>query len=418
MPIRKNKTTNSGFVQRREFIKTGGALLTAAIASPTVMGSLPKRENFPSNMLNQAPSDVAYGLPSTFEKDVVRKVTHGGNAAWTPIEQMRGIITPNGLHFGSHHSGVPDIDPETHEVYIHGMVDKPLKFNINQLLRYPMQRAVRFLECSGNSWEIAVSSEAPQKTAGQLHGLVSGAEWIGIPVKTLLEEAGVKPKAKWVIAEGADTGSLARSIPIEKMMCDAILAFYQNGERLRPAQGYPVRLFLPGWEGNTNIKWLRRLEVVDQPAFTKDESRLYTETLANGTIEEFSFNMDVKSVITHPSGGQQLQEKGFYEVAGIAWSGFGKIKKVEVSDDGGKTWAKAELQGESLSKSLTYFTLPWNWTGRRDAILMSRAFDEAGRVQPTRAEWKKIYHPGSYNHYNAIQAWHINKHGEVRNVYY
>ena len=246
--------------------------------------------------------------------------------------------------------------------------------------------------------------------------LISGSEWIGVPAKLLLQEAGLRPGAKWVIVEGADSGTLARSIPIEKMLDDALIALYQNGERLRPAQGYPMRLMLPGWEGNTSIKWLRRLEISDQAAYTKDESRAYTETLKDGTIERFSLNMGVKSVITHPSAGHMLPERGYYEISGLAWTGYGKIKKVEVSDNGGKNWVTADLHPPVLNKSLTRFSVPWQWAGQ-EAKLQSRATDEYGNIQPSHAAWKTIYAQGSYNHYNAIQTWLISREGTLSNVF-
>lgn len=405
-----DKTT--GFIPRREFLKTGASLLTA-IAVPSVLAENIK---IPQSMLIPGEFDSPYGSPSTFEKDITRVIPPHGNAAFTPIANQRGIITAPGLHFGAHHSGIPQINPQQHELYIHGLTERALRFNLNDLERYPLQGGIMFLECSGNTWSQALSDKAANKSAQDLYGLVSGSEWLGVPVKLLLEEASIKPEGKWVIAEGSDAGTHARSIPLEKLMDDAIIALYQNGERLRPAQGYPMRLFLPGWEGNMNVKWLRRLEVVDQPAYTKDESRAYTETLPDGTIEQFSFYMDVKSVITHPSGQQKLQERGFYEISGLAWSGKGKITKVEVSDNGGITWLNAELHSPILSKSLTKFSMPWHWRGKA-AKLQSRATDEFGNVQPTHTAWKAQYFAGSYNHYNAIQSWAISEKGDVSNVF-
>jgi sulfane dehydrogenase subunit SoxC len=237
-----------------------------------------------------------------------------------------------------------------------------------------------------------------------------------VPARILLEEAGLKPSAQWAIAEGADGGSHTRSIPVSKLLDDAMLAVYQNGERLRGAQGYPLRLLLPGWEGNANVKWLHRLELSDTPSYSKDESGLYSEPLADGGFARFSFPMDVKSVITHPSGGQTLRKSGFYEIAGLAWSGHGKLSRVEVSADAGRSWAKADLSGPILSKSLTRFTIPWRWDGKPTTIL-SRATDEVGRVQPARTEWKSRYKDHSFNHYNAIQAWRVDREGMLRNAY-
>ncbi|WP_333003136.1 sulfite dehydrogenase [Vibrio coralliilyticus] len=407
-----NESNKTGFLARRDFLKSGATFLTA-LAVPS---ALAKTIELPKNMLVPGGFDTAYGARSKHEKDVKRTVNPDGNASFTPIAHQRGIITPSDLHFGAHHSGIPEINPNEHELYIHGLTDKPMRFNLEQLDKYPHSGGIMFLECSGNTWSQALAESAPDKSAQELYGLVSGSEWIGVPVKLLLETVGVKPSAKWVIAEGADAGTHARSIPIEKIMDDAIIALYQNGDRLRPAQGYPMRLFLPGWEGNMNVKWLRRLELTDRPAYTKDESRAYTETLPDGTIERFSFYMGVKSLITHPSGQQKLPAPGFYEVSGLAWSGAGKVTKVEVSDDGGKTWVEADIQQPVLSKSLTRFTLPWKWNGSA-AKLQSRATDEFGNVQPTHAVWKSKYLGGSYNHYNAIQSWAVSKQGEVRNAF-
>ncbi|NVO56991.1 sulfite dehydrogenase [Rhodobacteraceae bacterium B1Z28] len=416
------KTT--GFVGRRDFLKAGATFLTASSAAlPATLtakgaSAAPK---IPDNMLYPGVEDEAYGSPSPHEAGNVRKIFPQNEkstltASFTPLHTQKGIITPSGLHFGAHHSGVPEIDPEMHELFIHGMTDRPLKFTASDLMRYPLSGGINFLECGGNSAPQGYYPEAQPMPLQYLHGLVSGSEWIGVPVKLLLQEAGLNPKAKWVIAEGADAGFLARSIPLQKLLDDAIIALYQNGERLRPAQGYPMRLFLPGWEGNTSIKWLRRLEVTDRPAYTREESRHYSETLADGSIEGFSMYMGVKSVITHPSAGQVLPDKGYYQVNGLAWSGFGKISRVEVSDDGGKNWVPAELEGPVLNKSLTRFTLPWRWDGS-PVRLQSRAFDEWDNVQPTHEAWKSRYFEGSRNHYNAIQTWYIDAQGTVSNVF-
>lgn len=407
-------------VKRREFISTGATLLVGVGASASHAHS-PSAAGLPPSMLQPGRPDDPYGEPSSFEKDVIRSVSapsaySTGASSSTPIHLQKGVITPSGLHFGLHHSGIPEIDPETHDLFVHGMIERALKFSTRDLMRYPLSGGLRFLECSGNTWSRGYYEEPGSRSCQQMYGLLSGSEWLGVPVRILLEEAGLKANAKWVIAEGADACSHARSIPIEKLMDDAIIALYQNGERLRPAQGYPMRLFLPGWEGNANVKWLRRLEVSDRPAFTQAESREYTETLPDGSIERFSFAMGVKSVITHPSGGHILPDKGFYELCGLAWSGAGKIRSVQVSDDGGNNWREAKLHAPIASKALTRFSLPWRWSGQ-SVRLQSRARDEFGAIQPTHAEWKRRYYPGSYNHYNAIQTWSVGKSGEVVNDY-
>lgn len=414
-----------GLMARRTFLASGIAFGAAipAMAALADAGDATIAEGRPDWMTGPGADDVAYGLPSPHEAHVAKHAYPYMDEAvmlppWhTPIAQQQGIITPNGLHFGVHHSGIPQIDPEIHELFIHGLVNRPLRFTMDELLRYPIVSSIRFLECSGNTAANALSFTPMNFPVDVISGQLSGAEWTGIRVSDLLNEAGVKSGGTWAIAEGADGGSLARSVPLAKLMDDAIIALYQNGERLRPAQGYPLRLFLPGWEGNTNVKWLHRLEVTDTPAFTKDESGLYSEPRSDGTIERFTFPMGVKSVITHPSGLQVLPEPGtFYEISGLAWSGHGRISRVDLSADEGKTWAPAHLDQTPMDKALVRFSLPWKWDGK-PTTLMSRARDEHGNIQPTRKAWKSRYAAHAHNHYNAIQSWRIKKAGEVENVY-
>jgi len=427
----KNKSLKTvaagGLLDRRSFLLNGLAFTTAyplsSIASARSEAHSVIGETLPNWMKVPGKGASAYGQPSTYEQHIKRHLEKNTPetslfSIWhTPIENQRGIITPSGLHFTVNHNGIPDIDPNKHQLMIHGLVDKPLKFDIDSLMRYPIVSNIHFLECAGNTAPNAVSFNALDQSCQDLFGQISGSEWAGVPLKYLLQEVGLKPNAKWVTVEGADGGSHARSVPIEKLMDDAIIALYQNGERLRPEQGYPMRLFLPGWEGNANIKWVHRLEVTDKPAFTKDESGLYSDILEGGKIQRFSFHMGVKSVITHPSGKQRLPEKkGFYEISGLAWSGYGKIKKVEVSADGGQTWAQAHIDSPILSKSLTRFHIPWQWQGQ-ETTLLSRATDEQGNLQPTRNQWREKYASYSFNHYNGIQAWHIDGDGVIKNVY-
>lgn len=417
LPVRDSAPT-----PRRTFLRTGLALGAAGLAG-TSQAAAPLATRVPDSMKSLGQPDLAYGQPSRHEQ-AVQRVAHpnapqtAGFAIWrTPLQQQRGIITPSGLHFSVHHNSLPDIAPERHELMIHGLVKRPLRFDLERLMRYPMVSRIHFLECAGNSAANALSPTARNDTLGDLAGEVSCSEWTGVPLSYLFNEAGLQDSAKWVVAEGADGGSHARSLPLSALLKDGMLALYQNGERLRPSQGYPMRLFMPGWEGNVSVKWLHRLEVTDQPAYTKDESGLYTQILANGQIERFAFHMDVKSVITHPSGLQTMPEpKGFYEIAGLAWSGHGRIAKVEVSTDGGTTWAPAQLHGPVLDRAFTRFTLPWQWDGKK-ATLMSRATDELGRTQPTRADWKRKYAMQSFHHYNAMQAWRVGSDGRVENVY-
>jgi sulfane dehydrogenase subunit SoxC len=401
---------------RRHFLAAGGSLLMGW----PLAGSASAPEAGPPWTRQPGGADAPYGLPSELEAGVVRHLSPDapGFAIWhTPLERLRGILTPSGLHFAVHHNGIPAIDPQRHQLVIHGLVERALRFDLERLERYPMVSRIHFLECSGNTAANALSPFAKDLSAQELSGQVSCSEWTGVPLSVLLREAGVKPAAQWAIVEGADGGTHQRSLPVTKLMDDAFIALYQNGERLRPSQGYPMRLFVPGWEGNVNVKWVHRIELSDQPAHTKDEAGLYTEVLVDGRIERFSFTMEVKSLITHPSGRHQLKEPfGYQEISGLAWSGRGRITRVEVSVDGGRGWADARLEGPVLPKAFTRFSLPWRWDGR-PATLMSRAHDEQGRVQPTRAAWKARYAAHAFNHYNAIQAWRVHKDGRVENVY-
>jgi sulfane dehydrogenase subunit SoxC len=357
-----------------------------------------------------------YGTPSPFEKAVVKNIPNNlpqylSASGRTPLQDLDGIITPNGLFYERHHDGVPSIDPAQHRLMLHGLVDRPLILTMDDLRRFPSQSQIYFLECSGNP-----GYKKPYgKTASDLVGLLSCAEWTGVRLKTVLQEAGLQACAKWVVAEGADAAAMTRSIPIEKCLDDAMLVYSQNGERLRPQQGYPLRLLLPGFEGNMSIKWLRRLHVTAEPAYSREETSKYTDLMPDGSAREFTFVMEAKSIITRPSGGQRLSAAGFHEISGIAWSGRGKIRRVDVSVDDGKSWQQAQLQDPVLTRALTRFTLPWHWDGR-PAVIQSRAIDEAGYVQPTLAELLAVRGENYFYHNNAIWPWRIAADGEVSNA--
>jgi len=361
------------------------------------------------------------GAPSSHESHVVRAPirsapgTTGAGVSRTPLQFLDGIITPSRLHFERHHAGIPSIDPAEHRLVVHGLVERPLSFSLDALARYPIVSRIQFLECSGNSG--ALLAPAPvQDTCAALHGLVAASEWGGVPLSILLEEAGVRPEGKWLVADGADSAIMGRSVPLDKIMDDAIVALYQNGERLRPSNGYPMRLFLPGWEGNMSVKWLRTIKVIDQPAMTRDETSKYSDLQKDGTARLFSFPMGVKSVITSPSPGLAMSAPGVYQISGIAWTGAGKIRRVEISTDGGTSWADAALDEHVLSKCLTRFRAAWRWNGG-SSVLMSRATDESGSVQPTRDSILGERPAASFYHYNGIQAWRVADNGEVTNVY-
>jgi sulfane dehydrogenase subunit SoxC len=405
----------NGLLHRRLFL-TGGA----AVAGLTFMTARAAPPDVPAWMKAPGTGMRGYGERSAHEATVQRTVgatpgTTGTGSSRTPLEALEGIITPSSLHFERHHSGVPDIDPDQHQVLLHGLVERPLIFSMAALARYPLVSRLRFLECSGNSAGNN-NAEAPQQTAGGIHGLVSCSDWTGVPLGLLLEEAGVKPEGRWLLAEGADAAAMSRSVPMAKAMDDAILALYQNGERLRPEQGYPVRLFLPGYEGNMSVKWLRRIKVTAEPTMTKDETSKYSDLQPNGRSLLFTFPMEVKSVVTSPSGMQKMQGAGLYQISGLAWSGFGRIRRVDVSADGGKTWAQAALEGPALPKALTRFRMPWRWDGS-PSVLQSRAVDETGAVQPTRAALMAARGAQFRYHYNAVQSWSVAAAGDVSNVY-
>jgi sulfane dehydrogenase subunit SoxC len=391
---------NSGYTRRR-FI----AAATAAVAGT------------PALLAAQVPSELGapmspYGERSPYEKSV--RVSNAPlkttGSSLSPLQDLNGTITPSALHYERHHSGVPAIDPATHQLMIHGLVERPLVFTVDDLKRLPSVSRTHFLECAGNSTGEHVGQ--PGKTAQLSAGLVSCSEWTGVALPTLLREVVVKPNAKWVLAEGADASRLARSVPLDKAMDDGMVAYSQNGEAVRPEQGYPLRLILPGWEGNINVKWLHRLELIDQPAMTRDEAAFYTDLLPSGKARQFGVVMEAKSIVTRPSGGQHLPAPGFYEITGIAWSGRAMVAAVEVSVDGGKTWQKAQLQQPVLKNSLVRFRLPWNWDGT-EAKIGSRCIDASGYTQPTSEELIEVRGPAAYHHHNGIKWWKLSPGGEL-----
>ncbi len=419
--LRDEVAAGNGLLNRRALLR--GALFGAGIAAASagVVGAQDiAGADAPEWMKTPGRPFSAYGTPSKWQEKVQRIFTiapgrAGTGVSRTPLHLMEGTITPAGLHFERHHNGVPDIDPSRHELLIHGMVKRPLAFSLDALMRYPMETRIHFVECSGNSG--AYGAPQPlQMTAGEMNGLLSCSEWTGVRLSTLLAEAGVNKEAKWVIAEGGDAAAMSRSIPLEKCMDDAMIALYQNGEAIRPEQGFPMRLLLPGFEGNMNVKWLRRLNVIDAPVDARDETSHYTELMPSGKARQFMFAMGAKSVIVKPSFGMTMKGAGLYEISGLAWSGAGRVSKVEVSADGGKTWALAALTGPVLPKAVTRFRLPWHWDGR-PSTLMSRATDETGDTQPTRASWVAQYAPGQGYHNNGIQSWGVDADGTVKNVY-
>ena len=368
-------------------------------------------------------ADGGYGTRSQFETEVRwRFPTATAESSWTmtPLESGHGIITPSGLHFERHHAGIPTIDPARHTLVIHGMCDTPRKFGVADLKRYPSVSRLHFIECSGNG--LTEWRQPTLKTVQGTHGLTSTSEWTGVPLSTLLREVGVQDGAAWILAEGSDAAVMTRSVPMDKAWDDAMVVYAQNGEALRPEQGYPLRLLLPGFEGNTHIKWLRRLEISDKPFMTREETSKYTDLLKGGKARQFSFTMEAKSVITFPSGEMKLPGAGFYEISGLAWSGRGRVQRVEVSTDGGENWYLAKLQGPVNPVCHTRFRFPWRWDGK-PAILQSRCQDETGYIQPTIKQLVDVRgldggKYGSIYHLNGIQSWAVASDGSVTNVHH
>jgi sulfane dehydrogenase subunit SoxC len=406
-------------IERRRALKSALALSASAAFGPRPASA---GEIFPrQTALGAGVMTPPYGRPSIYESKIVRRDLTGKSpyptrqaaASRTPLQDLHGVITPNGLHYERHHFGVPTIDPDSHRLIVHGDVDRPMIFSVADIMRFPATSRICFLECSGNTqnW----GDPKPEFTVQDTHGLLSCAEWTGASLKQVLGEVGVKSAARWMLAEGADAGAMTRSIPIEKAFDDALLVYAQNGERLRPEQGYPLRLLLPGYEGNTNVKWLRRLKFGAEPWQTREETSTYSWVMPDGSTRQFNFVMEAKSVITSPSGGQKLRDHGFREISGLAWSGRGRIAKVDVSFDGGRTWTAAALQEPILPKCLTRFRAPWRWNGEA-AVLTSRATEETGYVQPSRDELLTQRDKRSYYHYNGMQRWRVSEDGGISNA--
>ncbi|KRE14346.1 sulfite dehydrogenase [Bosea sp. Root483D1] len=412
-------------LSRRRFL--GGAAIAGAGLAGTGLAHAETGKPDPlitevqdwSRYLGEGVDKRPYGTPSRFEKHVMRRdvswltASPESSVNFTPLHELDGIITPSGLCFERHHGGIADIEPANHRLMIHGLVDKPLVFTMEDLKRMPRQNRIYFLECAANS---GMEWRGAQLNGCQFtHGMVHNVMYTGVPLKTLLAEAGVKTNAKWLLLEGADSSGMNRSLPLEKALDDVLIAFAMNGEALRPEQGYPLRAVIPGWEGNLWVKWLRRIEVGDQPWQAREETSKYTDLLADGRSRRFTFFMDAKSVVTNPSPQAPLKQKGRNVLSGLAWSGRGTIKRVDVTLDGGKNWQHARIDGPVLDKSLTRFYVDFDWTGQ-DLLIQSRAMDSTGYLQPTKEELRKIRGTNSIYHNNGIQTWHVKANGETENV--
>jgi sulfane dehydrogenase subunit SoxC len=363
---------------------------------------------------------AGYGTPSKFEANVQRRPSPGltrtgqSSVSFTPLQNLFGIVTPSGVHFERHHSGVPEVDPTQHRLMIHGLVQRPLMFTMNDLMRFPSVSRFHFIECGANSGMEWGNVAVP--TVQYSHGMLACSEFTGVPLATLLDEVGFdRQRAKYLLAEGADGSALARTVPIEFALDDVLVVYGQNGEMLRPENGYPLRLLVPGVQGVSNVKWLRRIEVGDKPWNLREDALHYIDLMPDGTHRQYTWVQEVKSVITSPSGGQLLLDRGYYEITGLAWSGRGRITRVDVSTDGGRNWKAARLQAPVLPKCLTRFRCDWRWDGS-GALLQARAVDEQGDVQPTLAQLRAVRGTRSIYHNNGIKTWRVQANGEVSNV--
>jgi sulfane dehydrogenase subunit SoxC len=375
----------------------GAAVVTLRGARPAAQGA----QGAPSPY-GRLPNELGARAP----QEQLRRITIPTSSR-TPLQDLHGTVTPSDLHFERHHGGVAVVDPRAYGLLVHGMVERPLTFTLDDLKRFPQTSRLCFLECSGNF----TRTGGEKTTAQALLGLTSQSEWTGVRLATILREVGARPQASWFLAEGQDAAQMTRSVPIREVLDEAMIAYAQNGEALRPEQGYPARLLLPGLEGNASVKWLRRLELADQPFMTREETSRYTDPLPDGTARQFSFVMDARSIITAPSYPQRVQP-GWIEIRGLAWSGRGRIQRVEVSTDRGTRWTAAELQAPVLPKAHTRFRLPWQWDGRPTEIL-SRAVDETGYVQP---EWTALLAARGRRtryHLNPVTGWTIGADGRV-----
>jgi sulfane dehydrogenase subunit SoxC len=412
---------------RRRFLRAAGGMSAGLLAGRAgAQSSAPFPEPAPpavpewSRTLGAPILASPYGVPSRFEESVRRRESPGltrtahSSVSFTPLQRLFGTITPSGLHFERHHAGVPDIDPEQHRLMIHGLVRSPRVYSMDDLLRFPSVSRVHFIECGANTGMEWANVAVP--TVQYTHGMLGCSEWTGVPLATLLDEVGIdRARARFVLAEGADGASLTRTIPLEMAQDDVLVVYGQNGERLRPEQGYPLRLLVPGVQGVSSVKWLRRLEVGDAPWNTREESLHYVDLVPGGVHRQYTWIQEAKSVITSPSGGQVLLDRGYHAITGLAWSGRGKVRRVDVSTDGGRNWRTARLQPPVQAKALTRFTLDWEWNGG-PALLQSRVEDDTGFVQPTIRQLRAVRGTRSIYHNNAIQTWRVDPSGAVANV--
>ena len=415
-------TGRRGFLRGAFMLAAGGAAASASASARAEFLGDPNILELPQHTkgLGKPVAETGYGQPSQYERNLQRRESPGltrvpaASVSFAPLQGMFGIITPNGLHFERHHQGWWDIDPSKHRLMINGLVKNPLVFNMDDLLRLPSVSRIHFIECGANTGMEWGNVAVP--TVQYTHGMLSCCEFTGVLLSTLLDMAGYdKKNGKYILAEGADGSSLTRTIAMDRALDDCMVAYAMNGEMLRPENGYPLRMVAPGIQGVSWVKWLRRIEVGNQPYGTKDEVIHYIDLMPDGRHRQYTSIQECKSVITSPSGGQTLLDRGFYNVSGLAWSGRGKVKRVDISFDGGRNWQTARLESPIQSKSLTRFNIGWAWNGGA-AILQSRAIDETGYVQPKINQLRAVRGSRSIYHNNAIQSWKVAESGEVSNV--
>ncbi|WP_235580499.1 sulfite dehydrogenase [Rhizobacter sp. Root404] len=420
--LEEARKARRSFMGKALAMGAGAVGAKSALAAPAVGDGDPAILQLPphSTGLGQPVAATGYGNPSKWEKNIQRRQSPGltqvpqASVSFCPLQSLFGIITPSGLHFERHHQGWWDIDPSQHRLMLNGLVREPRVFTMDDLMRLPSVSRIHFIECGANSAMEWGNSAVP--SVQYTHGMISCSEFTGVKLSTLLEICGADTKVgRYLLAEGADGSSMTRTIPMANALDDAIVAWGMNGEMLRPENGYPLRLVVPGVQGVSWVKYLRRIEVGDQPFFTKDEEIHYVDLMPNGMYRQFTSVQECKSVITTPSGSQTLLDKGFYNITGLAWSGRGKVKRVDVSVDGGRNWRTARLEGPILSKALTRFNIDWEWDGS-PAILQSRAVDDTGYVQPKINQLRAVRGTRSIYHNNAIQSWRVAETGDVSNV--
>lgn len=425
------KNDENSSLSRRDFFKSTALGVSAAVSSVLLTNNKLNADDL--NIIEEVewgtklgdPVDkYPYGVPSAYEHNNVRRVhdllssgDRYASVSMSPLHQQEGIITPNGLFFNRNHGGTAHIDPNKYRLMIHGLIETPIVLTLEQLKRYPSESAIHFIECPANG---STGWRGPQYNNLQfVKGMMSSAEWTGVRLSVLLKDLGIKPEAKWVLVEGSDNSEMGRTLPIEKILDDAMLVWGQNGEPLRPEQGYPVRLLVPGWEGNLNVKWVKRIEFSDKPWHAKEETSKYTMLQPNGKAINFFWPMEVNSIITSPCPEvpwTDLKIGDKVEINGIAWSGRGKITTVDISLDGGKNWIEASLKGLVLPKSWTRFSFIIEWDGK-EKVLLSRAIDEVGHIQPSIDKLVENVGVEGVYHRNPIVGWKVSRNGEVNNVH-